>query len=88
MTHPQPSQTTPPQSALPVIPPQDAALATPPTRPLRPYSRRLWEPVTVGAMFVGFFMLLQPFFLALYSASFGVILFGVLGLVVASKLPE
>ncbi|WP_310583898.1 hypothetical protein [Deinococcus sp.] len=35
-----------------------------------------------------FFMLLQPFFLALYSASFGVILFGVLGLVVASKLPE
>ena len=62
--------------------------SVPPPRPLRPYSRRLWEPVTVGAMFVGFFMLLQPFFLALYSASFGVILFGVLGLVVASKLPE
>ena len=58
------------------------------TRPLRFYSRRIWEPVTMAAMFAGFVMLLQPFLLALYTASFGVILFGVLGFMVASKLPE
>lgn len=63
------------------------------TRPLRPssrrlYSRHLWEPLTMWAMLVGFVMLLQPFFFALYSASFGVMLFGVLGFVIASRLPE
>lgn len=66
----------------------EPAAPNPLARPLRPYSRRIWEPITVGAMLLGFVMLMQPLFLFLYTASFGVILFGVLGFVVASKLPE
>ena len=61
---------------------------TPPARRLRPFRRHLWETVTTSAMLIGFVMLMQPLWMALYTASFGVILFGVLGFVVASRLPE
>ncbi len=57
-------------------------------KPLHAFSRRIWEPITVGAMFLGFVMLLQPFFLVLFTHAFSVILFGVIGFTVASKLPE
>ena len=52
------------------------------------YSRNIWEPVTVGLLVLGLLMLMQPFSLWLFSQSFGVILAGALGFVVASKLPE
>lgn len=52
-----------------------------------PFRRRVWEPITLGAMLLGFALLLQPFSLALFSASFGVMLFGVLGYAIAGRLP-
>ena len=59
----------------------------------QPRRRRLWRrgpwedasAVVIGA---GLFMLMQPFALALYTWSFGVILVGTLGFLVTSHFPE
>ena len=58
-----------------------------------PRARRLWHrgpwenasAVVIGA---GLFMLMQPFALALYTWSFGVILVGTLGFLITSHFPE
>ena len=59
----------------------------------QPRSRRLWRrgpwenasAVVIGA---GLFMLMQPFALALYTWSFGVMLAGTFGFLVTSHFPE
>ena len=62
--------------------------ATPPLEPKRALhwrSRRIWEPVTTAMILGGIVMLMQPFFIVLFSYSFIVILLGTIGFAVAVK---
>lgn len=60
------------------------AASTPP----RWLSRSVWEPATAGLIALGLFMLMQPWFMDLFSYSFVVLLAGVIGYSIAGKLPE
>jgi hypothetical protein len=51
-----------------------------------PLSRAFLEPVTAGMIIGGIVMLMQPFFMVLFSYSFIVILAGTIGFAVATKL--
>jgi len=51
-------------------------------------SRAWLEPLTAGMILGGIVMLMQPFFLFLYSYSFIVILAGTVGFAVATKLRD
>lgn len=48
-------------------------------------SRRIWEPVTTIMILAGIVMLMQPFFMVLFTYSFIVILVGTIGFAVATK---
>jgi hypothetical protein len=49
-------------------------------------SRAFLEPVTAGMIIGGIVMLMQPFFMVLFSYSFIIILVGTIGFAVATKL--
>jgi predicted lipid-binding transport protein (Tim44 family) len=51
-------------------------------------SRAFLEPLTAGMILGGIVMLMQPFFLVLYSYSFIVILIGTIGFAIATKLKD
>jgi hypothetical protein len=51
-----------------------------------PLSRAFLEPVTAGMIIGGIVMLMQPFFMVLFSYSFIVILAGTIGFAVATKM--
>ena len=51
----------------------------------RVFRRGPWETAATIAIALGVAMLIQPFSLALYSHSFGVILVGTVGFVIVSK---
>ncbi|HSI59722.1 MAG TPA: hypothetical protein VLA16_19330 [Ideonella sp.] len=50
--------------------------------------RQPWELLTQALIALGLLMLMQPFWLAVYSYSFSVLLLGVIGYSVAGKLPS
>jgi hypothetical protein len=52
------------------------------------FRRGPWEAAAVVVIAVGVFMLMQPFWLALFSYSFVTILTGTLGFVIVSHFPE
>ena len=52
------------------------------------FRRAPWERSTLALIGLGLFMLMQPWWLEVYSYSFGVLLAGVLGYTIAGKLPE
>jgi hypothetical protein len=62
----------------------------PPRRSLlrRIFRRGPWETAAVAAIALGVAMMVQPFWLELYSESFRVILVGTLAYVVVSKFPD
>ncbi len=54
----------------------------------RTFRRAPWENGSTALIFIGIFMLMQPFSLAVYSWSFAVILAGTLAFLVTSHFPE
>lgn len=52
------------------------------------YRRGPWEVGTMVLIALGLIMLMQPFFLEVYSYSFVVLLIGVIGYSIAGKLPQ
>jgi len=54
----------------------------------RVFRRGPWETAAVTAIAAGVAMMMQPFWLELYSESFRVILVGTLAYVVVSKFPD
>ncbi len=52
------------------------------------YRRGPWEVGTMALIALGLVMLMQPFSLDVYSYGFMVLLAGVIGYIVAGKLPE
>lgn len=52
------------------------------------WSRATLEPLTASLILGGIVMLMQPFFLVLYSYSFIVILLGTIGFAIATKLQD
>ncbi len=52
------------------------------------FRRGPWENASTALIGLGMFMLMQPFWIALYSWSFTVILIGTLAFVVTSHFPE
>ena len=70
-----------------------AVVETPPNATRRSLLRRIfrrgpWETVAVAAIAVGVVMMMQPFWLWLYSESFRVILVGTVAYVIVSKFPD
>ena len=60
-----------------------------PSRNLQRWFRRgPWENAAMVLIAVGVVMLMQPFFLALFTYSFAMILAGTLGFLVVSHFPE
>jgi hypothetical protein len=59
-----------------------------PRASLRWNSQRLWEPVSCALIAIGLIMLMQPWSIQIYGYSFTVLLLGVVGFTVASKLPK
>lgn len=55
---------------------------------LRGFRRRAWEMVASILIALGVFMLMQPFALSLYSASFIVTLVGTVMFIIVSHFPE
>jgi hypothetical protein len=55
---------------------------------LRWNSQRLWEPVSCVLIAIGLIMLMQPWSIQIYGYSFTVLLLGVVGFTLASKLPK
>jgi hypothetical protein len=49
--------------------------------------RSTWETITTALIALGLVMLMQPWSIALYGYSFMVLLLGVIGFTIASKLP-
>jgi amino acid permease len=49
--------------------------------------RSTWETITTALTALGLVMLMQPWSIALYGYSFMVLLLGVIGFTIASKLP-
>ncbi len=56
--------------------------------PRRLFRRAPWENAAVGLIALGVFMLMQPFWLLLYSYSFAVTAAGTLLFVAATKFPD
>ena len=54
----------------------------------RLFRRGPWENASTAVIGLGIFMLMQPFWLDLFSWSFTVILAGTLGFVITSHFPE
>ncbi len=52
------------------------------------FLRGPWENFATIVICIGIFMLMQPFYMVLYTYSFAVILFGTLGFVVVSHFPQ
>ena len=52
------------------------------------FNRARWEKVTISLIVIGIAMLMQPFFMAMFTWSFAVILLGTLGFILASHFPE
>jgi hypothetical protein len=52
------------------------------------WSRATLEPLTAGMILGGIVMLMQPFFMVLFSYSFIVILVGTIGFAIATKLQD
>ncbi|OZG75437.1 hypothetical protein BTA51_03435 [Hahella sp. CCB-MM4] len=52
------------------------------------FRRDRWETITITAIIIGTFMLMQPFYMELFTWSFMMILTGTLGFVIASHFPE
>jgi hypothetical protein len=52
------------------------------------FRRGPWETATTALIGLGLAMLMQPWSIELYGASFGVLLAGVLGYTIAGKLPR
>lgn len=50
--------------------------------------RRILEPLAIGIIGLGFFMIFQPFTITLYTYSYTVMLVGLVLFIVASHLPE
>lgn len=50
-------------------------------------NRDTWETITTALIALGLVMLMQPWSIALYGYSFMVLLLGVIGFTIASKLP-
>ncbi len=60
-----------------------------PTRGIGRWFRRgPWEAAAVVVIVTGVFMLMQPFWLPLFTYSFAIILAGTLGFVIVSHFPE
>ena len=58
-------------------------------RPLRRWFRRApWEIATTVLIGLGLLMLMQPFALVVFSYGFAVLLTGVVGYLIAGKLPK
>ena len=58
-------------------------------RPVRHWFRRApWEIATTVLIGLGLLMLMQPFALVIFSYGFGVLLTGVVGYLIAGKLPK
>ena len=54
----------------------------------RTFRRGPWENGSTALIFIGIFMLMQPFSLNVYSWSFAVILTGTIGFLITSHFPE
>ena len=54
----------------------------------RIFRRGPWENGSTALIFIGIFMLMQPFSLGVYSWSFAVILTGTLAFLITSHFPE
>ncbi len=57
-------------------------------RPFRIFRRGPWEAAAIALISCGVLMLLQPFWLALYTYSFATTLAGVVLFTVVSKFPD
>jgi hypothetical protein len=57
-------------------------------KPRRLFRRGPWENASTVVIGLGIVMLMQPFFMELFSYSFTVILAGTIGFVVTSHFPE
>ena len=64
--------------------------SNPPRRPLlwRLFRRGPWEALATVLIAAGVVMLMQPYFMVLYTYSFSVILAGTIGFVIVSHFPE
>jgi len=56
--------------------------------PKKFFLRKPWENTAIALIVLGIFMLMQPFFMGLFTYSFIVILTGTLGFVVVSHFPD
>jgi len=67
-----------------------AVVQSPPRRSLlrRIFRRGPWETAAVTAIAVGVVMMMQPYWLWLYSESFRVIVVGTVAYVIVSKFPD
>ena len=67
-----------------------SASSRPAQRPLlrRLFRRGPWEALATVLIAVGVVMLMQPYFMVLYTYSFAVILTGTIGFVIVSHFPE
>jgi hypothetical protein len=64
-------------------------LKTPTERPpLRWFSQQLWEPASCLLIAAGLIMLMQPWSIEIFGYGFPVLLVGVLGFTIATKLPK
>ena len=52
------------------------------------FQRRPWEQATTGLIGLGLVMLMQPWSIDVYGYAFTVLLAGVVGYVIAGKLPQ
>ena len=57
-------------------------------RPRRFFRRGPWEAAAIALIVAGVVMLMQPFFLTLYSWSFATTLFGTVMFIIVSKVRE
>jgi uncharacterized membrane protein YjjP (DUF1212 family) len=61
---------------------------TPPRKPFRLFRRGPWENFATALIACGVIMLMQPFFLTLYTYSFITTLTGTVMFIIVSKFPE
>ncbi|HFQ15357.1 MAG TPA: hypothetical protein ENK41_03295 [Rhodobacteraceae bacterium] len=59
-----------------------------PSRLRRFFRRGIWENIATVLIAAGVIMLMQPFFLPLFTYSFAVIVAGTIGFVIVSHFPE
>ncbi len=66
----------------------DSPATKPAARPFRLFRRGPWEAFAVVVIAAGVLMLLQPFWMPLYTYSFATTLAGVVLFTIVSKFPE